>query len=175
MVRLAAGLVLVFALIFSPCYAQAEDFWFSPLTAVAVGPAGPPSSLVVAPHSSPSTALVVKATEVVTDLDFQWVNIGLVAPAGKSITGLTVCYDVDTVQPGATYISQVRLTRMTLPSVAGVIIDYPTDLTSTVPVCKAYAFRTPPPITGTITLALKMVVGNTADSIKIGGIRLTTN
>jgi hypothetical protein len=50
---------------------------YSPLTATAVGPAGPPSKLSVGPYSGPSTALLVTASSVVSENDFQWVQLGL--------------------------------------------------------------------------------------------------
>lgn len=90
-------------------------------------------------------------------------------PPATKVKGVVVCYQV--VGAGSTYISQVRLTEMTTPDVALVKHDDPTNLTSTLPVCytsKARAFIA----NGTITLALKIVIGNKADKILIGGIAL---
>lgn len=144
---------------------------FSPLTAVAVGPAGPPSKLSVAPHSGPSTAVAVTATGVVTESDFQWVLLGLTVPSGTQVKGVVVCYQV--LGGKSTYISQVRLAQMTTPDVALVVHDDPTNLTSTAPVC----YKSPASgftVKGTITLELKMVIGEKKDKILVGGIALLT-
>ena len=135
---------------------------FSPLTAVAVGPAGPPSTLSVGPHSGPSTAVVVSSSGVVTETDFQWVMVGLTVATGTTVKGVVVCYQV--IGGDATYISQVRLSQMTTPNSAIVVHDDPTNLTSTVPVCytsKASGFT----VKGTITLELKIVIGRRGDKI----------
>ena len=147
------------------------SYWYSPLGAIAVGPAGPPSKLVVGPHSSPSTVLKVTATVLVGESDFQWVLIGLAVPSAK-ITAVSICYKVETAKPGSTYISQVRLTKTTLPDSALVVHDDPTNLTSTTSTC--YVKPCSVQVDGTITLALKMVFGNTADVIRVGGIELKT-
>jgi len=167
-----AGLLIVGALFLMAGYAQAAQFWYSPLTAFAVGPAGPPSALVVGPHSSPSTALKVTTTATVLDTDYQWVLIPLTVPNGSKIRGLKVCYDVNTEHEGSTYISQVRLTKMTTPNVATVIYDNPTNLTSTTRVCQSFKLGAGPTISGTTTLALKMVFESTDDVITIGGLEL---
>jgi hypothetical protein len=144
-------------------------WWYSPLAAVAVGPAGPPSMLAVSPHSSPSTALKVTATSPVKENDFQWVLLGLTVPS-VVIKGVKVCYAITT--ESETYISQVRLTQMTTPDSALVVHDDGTNLTSTSPTC--YTSSTKVEVKGTITLALKMVFGSTSDVILIGGIALLT-
>jgi hypothetical protein len=144
---------------------------YSPLTATAVGPAGPPSKLSVGPYSGPSTALLVIASSVVSETDFQWVQLGLTVPDGTTIRGVVVCYKVITAKPDSTYISQTRLTEMTTPNVATVRHDDGTNLTSTAPVCytsKGSAFA----VKGTMTLELKMVFGSTSDKILIGGLSL---
>jgi hypothetical protein len=145
------------------------SIWYSPLGAIAVGPAGPPSTLAVGPHPSPSTVLKVTATAVVTENDFQWVLFGLVVPAGK-ITSVRICYKVETAKAGTTYISQVRLTKTTVPTSALVVHDDGTNLTSTRATC--YVSKADLLVDGAITLALKMVFGSTADLIRIGGIEL---
>lgn len=142
---------------------------FSPLTAQAVGPAGPPSMLTVGPHSGPSTAVVIKSGGVVKDTDLQWIQVGLTVPGGTKVKAVVVCYQV--VGRGKTYISQTRLAQMTTPDFALVLHDDPTDLTSTVPVCyqsKASGFS----VNGTITLMLRIVIGRKTDKILVGGIAL---
>jgi hypothetical protein len=144
---------------------------FSPLTAVAVGPAGPPSKLAVSPHSGPSTAIAVTASSVVGESDFQWVQLGLTVPGGLKIKGVVVCYQIIGSREG-TYISQTRLTEMTTPNVAVVRHDDPTNLTSPAPVC--YQSKVSPvfAVNGTITLELKMVIAKATDKILVGGISL---
>jgi hypothetical protein len=142
---------------------------FSPLTAVAVGPAGPPSRLSVCPHSGPSTAIAVTSISLVKESDFQWVLLGLTVPSGIQVKGVVVCYQI--IGSESTYISQVRLTQMTEPNTALVKHDDPTNLRSAAPVCyksKVNGFK----VEGTITLELKLVIGKKGDKILIGGISL---
>lgn len=166
-------MVLIFAMIFVAGYAQAESIWFSPLTAIPVGPAGPPSDLIVAPYCCPSTAIKVTASETVTDNNFQWVILGLTAQENKAIKAVQVCYTVDTTSPGSAFISQVRLTKMTGPGEALVIHDDSTDLTATTATCyTSDTLKPKPKVGGAITLGLKMVLGSTSDAIRIGGVKL---
>ena len=144
---------------------------FSPLTAIAVGPAGPPSKLSIGPHSGPSTAIAVTASVTIKESDFQWVLLGLTVPDGIKVKGVVVCYQV--VGGKSTYISQVRLTEMTTPNTALVKHDDPTNLTSTLPVCyksEASGFS----VSGTITLELKLLIGGKGEKILVGGIALLT-
>jgi hypothetical protein len=144
---------------------------YSPLTANAVGPAGPPSKLAVGPHSGPSTALAVTANGPVAENDFQWVQMGLPIPPNVTVNGVVLCYQVLTGKPGSTYISQVRLTSMTTPNVATVKHDDPTNLTSTSPA--SYTSKVAGLVTsGAITLELKMVFGSKADKILLGSVVL---
>lgn len=142
---------------------------FSPLTAVAVGPSGPPSKLSISPHSGPSTALVITAGGEVKENDFQWVQLGLTVASGTNVKAVTVCYQVLGGQ--SSYISQVRLTQMTTPNTAVVMHDDGTNLTSTTAVCyksTVNGFT----VNGTITLGLKIVIGRSSERIVIGGIAL---
>jgi len=169
-------LILVFfLLVFIAGNAEAAtNYWFSPLTAIAVGPDGPPSLLSVSPQApGPSEAIMVTAGVEVEDDDFQWILIGLTIPSGASgkIRHVQICYQVDAAEAGRTYISQVRLTKMTTPDVAVVIHDDETDLADTSPTC--YKSQTKiKKVQGTITLRLKMVFGDPSDAILIGGIQL---
>jgi hypothetical protein len=166
-------MVLIFAMIFVAGYAYAESIWFSPLTAIPVGPAGPPSDLIVTPYCCPSTAIKVTASQMVTDNDSQWVLIGLTAQENKAIKAVQVCYQVDTSSPGSTFISQVRLTKMTGPGEALVIHDDSTDLIATNATCyTSNTVKPKPKVSGAITLGLKMVFGSTSDKIRIGGVKL---
>ena len=82
---------------------------FSPLTAIAAGPTGPPSILSVGSHSSPSTAIAVTASRTVTEADNQRVLIRLTVPDRMRVKGVRVCYQVFGGKRFPTYISQVRL------------------------------------------------------------------
>lgn len=166
--------VLVISLFLITAYAQAETVWFSPLTAIPVGPSGPATNvLTVQPYCCPSTAIEIKASQIVIEDDFQWVILGLTSQLNKVIKGVQIYYEVETASPGSTYISQVRLTEMTTPDEALVIHDDDTDLTSTDPTSYISLTEKPKPkVRGTITLALKVVFGNIADSIRVGGIKL---
>jgi len=166
-------LVLPLLLLIAGSAHAATNYWFSPLTAVAVGPSGSPSILTVSPASSPSTALRVTAGDIVMEDDFQWVLLGLTIPSGASgrIKDVEICYQVITSSRGDTYISQVRLTKMTTSDKADVIRDDETNLTETDPTCYKSVVNKKK-VKGTITLALKMVFGSTEDAILIGGIRL---
>jgi len=169
-------LILVFSLlVFIAGNAEAAtNYWFSPLPAIAVGPDGPPSVLSVSPQApGPSEAIMVTASKEVEDDDFQWILIGLTIPSGASgkIRNVQIFYQVDTPVSGRTYISQVRLTKMTTPDVAVVIHDDGTKLTATTPTCYKSQTRIKK-VQGTITLRLKMVFGDISDAILIGGIQL---
>jgi hypothetical protein len=144
---------------------------FSPLTAIGVGPAGPPSKLTVKPHSSPSTAIVVTASGLVLETDYQWVLLGLTVPAGLKIKAVVVCYQIIGSREG-TYISQTRLTQMTTPNIALVVHDDPTNLRSPTPLCYKSIVKEGVTVKGTITLALKMAVARKTDKILVGGISL---
>ena len=145
------------------------NFWYSPLASIAVGPAGPPSKVTVGPHCCPSTALKITSNQIVADNDLQWVEFLLAVP-DATIKGVKIHYQVKTGSPGSTYISQVRLTRMTTPDKALVIHDDPTNLTSTT--ITSYTSAANSKVEGTITLELRIVIGNPGDSILLGGIML---
>lgn len=163
--------ILFFALFFIAGYAQAENIWFSPLTAVPEDATGARSLVLgVAPYGD---AIEVTATEPVAEGDNKWVVLGLTTQANKVMKGVQVCYQVITNSPGSTYISQVRLTTMTTPDFSTVIHDEPTNLTSTTATC--YTTNTAkhkPKVGGTTTLSLKMVFGSAGDKITIGGVKL---
>lgn len=147
------------------------NLWYSPLTAIPVGPSGPPSSLSVTPHDSPSTAIKVTASSEVKETDFQWIEMGLPVPS-VSVKGVEICYKVESASPGTTYISQIRVTKMTTPDYALVVHDDGAALASTSTTC--YTSTADFKVQGTATLQLKMVFGSTSDSILVGGIQLVT-
>ncbi len=163
--------ILFFALFFITGYAQATNIWFSPLTAIPEDPSGA-RSLVLGVNTY-GDALVVTATEPVAEGDFRWIDLGLTTQESVTIKGVQVCYHVITTSPGSTYISQVRLTTMTTPDFSTVILDDPTDLTSTSPTCyTSNIAKHRPKISGTTSLLLKMVFGSASDKIMIGGVKL---
>jgi len=140
---------------------------YSPLTG-SPGAAG--TKIKTEPHCCPTTALLVKANQPVGENDFQWVTVGLTVPGGRNITGVEVCYEIQAPPPDTAYISQTRLTDMTIPNAANVRLDDPTNRTSTKPTCyRVKAGFTPK---GTVTLALKMVMSNIQDEIRLGMVRL---
>jgi hypothetical protein len=149
-----------------------NSYWYSPLGAIAMDGAGEPGKLMVRHQThANSCALEVRATSPVGENDLQWVEIPLAVPSA-TITGVNLCYRVDSASPGTTYIFQVRLTQMTTPDSALVVLDERTRLSSSTPTCllsKAHV-----EVKGSITLALRMVFGNTADRIILGGIELQT-
>ncbi len=149
-------------------YAQAGS-WYSPLTAVAVGTTGT-ATISVKPDSPPE-AIIINAASIVTAGDEQWVQIGLPAEGQKVIKAVEICYQVNATTPGTTYIDMVRLTRMTVPDMPFILFESTTPLDSADPICQNLGMS-PRKIKGAITLSLRVVFGDPADSIKIGGIKL---
>jgi hypothetical protein len=157
----------------APSAALAENIVYSPLGAIAVVPSDRASPRVtVEPYCCPSTAIVVRVpagAEIVKENDFQWVLRGLDVPAGE-IRRVTVCYAIDAATPGTTYISQTRLTETRRPNLATVRVDDPTDRTGPGSTC--YNVETGFQPRGTVSLHLKIVIGDPSDTITIGMIRL---
>lgn len=144
-----------------------QNWYFSPIPSIGVGPNGLPTKKIdVKPYCCPSDAIEITSVTGATDNDLQWVNIPLSLPAGK-INSVTVCYQV---KGGNSFISQVRLAKMTLPNSASVIHDDGTDLKSSSPTC--YTSKVSGAvIDGTITLSLRVAVAAN-ESIQVGGISL---
>ncbi len=164
-------LVVAFSLFLVAGYAQAAT-WYSPLTGVAVGTDGHDTLILVKPDSPPEAIIVTStSTSPVGAVDEQWVQIGLPAEGQKQIKGLEVCYQVSTANPGSTFIETVKLTRMTAPDTPFILFESTTPLDSTTPLCQDFSIS-PKTVKGAITLSLRMVFGDAADSIKIGGIKL---
>ena len=151
-----------------------KNYWYSPLTAVPESPNGMNPSLLRVQPSVMGDAIRVSSLTRVNEDHFQWVVIGLTVPDGVTVSGVDVSYRVNSAVPGTTYISQTRLTRMTTPDVGLVMWDDPTDLTSTAPATYE-SVQSPFVTAGTITLELKIVIGNSVDSIDIGAIELKTS
>lgn len=144
---------------------------YSPLGATANGPSGPATARFTAtPYCCPSTAIVLTPTLTSTESDFQWMNLGLPWD-NTSISSVGVCYAISTAVVGRTYISQTRLTSMTLPNSATVMLDDGTDRTAVGPVCYTVPASFTP--AGAVTLGLKVVFGSTSDRITIGLVSLS--
>lgn len=88
----------------------------------------------------------------------------------RPISGVEVCYEIKSKVPGSTYISQTRLTDMTIPNAALVKLDDGTDRKEFGPKCYVAKGGFRPE--GAVTLALKVVFGNINDAIIIGSTRL---
>ena len=176
--RTLFGSIIILALMLSTAGAataqEVQSVVQSPLGGIGVGPSGPASAVIYTqPYCCPSTALEVRSHEIAAEGDFQWVNFGLSLPIEKNmnaISGVEVCYKIASAQPERTYISQTRLTDMTTPNTAIVKLDDGTDRTELGPQCYVTSGNVTPE--GTITLALKVVFGDTADSIIIGSTRV---
>lgn len=146
---------------------------YSPLTGIGVGPNGLAGAKIkTEPYCCPSTALVVKANQPVGPGDNQWVLLGLSVPGsrtGQRITGIDICYEIHAAAADSTYIWQTRLTAMTTPNSANVVLDDPTKRMAPGPTC--YGIKTALNPRGTVTLALKVVFSNIQDEIRIGMVR----
>ncbi len=157
-------LMMVLCLSFTAS-AQMTTYYFSPIPAIGVGPNGLPTKKIdVNPYCCPSTAINVTTQQNVSERDFQWVLIPLSLPQGV-IRSVTVCYGIKGKEKA--YISQTRITSMTTPNRANVLLDDGTDRHSMRPTC--YNVEGEVPIKGTMTLALKVVL-NPGDQIRIGSI-----
>ena len=149
-----------------------HDMFVSPLGAIAVGPNGLPTNKAkIQPYCCPSDAIEISTSTVITENDFQWILIPLQVHKSE-IKGVSVCYSVSSKTTGATYISQTRLTQMTTPDKALVVLDDPTNRTAMGPAC--YTVPASVSVEGTITLELKVVFGSANDKIRIGGITIAT-
>ncbi len=145
---------------------------YSPLGATANGPSGPATARFTAtPYCCPSTAVVLTPTQISAETDFQWMHLGLPWD-NTSVNAVTVCYAISpTAAAGRTYISQTRLTSMTTPNSALVMLDDGTDRTTLGPLCYTVPASFTP--AGTLTLGLKVVFGSTSDRITIGMVSIS--
>ena len=103
--------------------------------------------------------------------DLQWVNVPLALPSDLRIKRVIVCYSVD---DAASFISQVRLSKETLPPTAFVVHDDGTDLTSTVATCAAAPTggMAGLVVDAAFTLNLRLNFASVAHSIDIGAVGL---
>jgi hypothetical protein len=143
---------------------------YSPHGASAQGPSTATPAAFTADEAG--DAVVLAPQREVSEDDFQFVSFGL--PWDHAgISAVRVCYKVNAAGTGGTYISQTRMTEMTVPPTGTVRLDNGTDRTSTKGEC--YTVRGSFTPKGTVTLSLKVVFGNTNDSILIGALQLSGN
>jgi hypothetical protein len=168
---IAVLVIGAFALVSPASAATTVRATYSPLGATANGASGPGSAaFTAAPHCCPDTAVVLTPQRAIGDAEAQWMNLGLPWDNGQ-ITAVRVCYKVSTASPGGTYISQTRLTDMTVPTSASVVLDDGTNRAGTGGSCYNVSAAVTPQ--GALTLSLKVVFGSTGDRITIGMVRLT--
>lgn len=146
-----------------------DTMTYSPITAT-VGPTLH-ATIKVEQAVSPPQALLVTARQTGR---LEFVNVDLPLPQGSAapkVTGVEVCYQIQTSQPGSTYINQTRFTEMTTPDQAPLLLDDPTDRTALGPTCyKVDNFSLSP--RGALVLGIGVIFGDTEDKILIGGITL---
>lgn len=136
---------------------------------MASGGSGPASARFTATPSSVLPAVVLTPQQVITDTDTQWVHIPLPWD-NADVTQLQVCYQIVSATTGTTFVTQTRLTQMTLPNSAGIIVDNTSNRTQLGPIC--YAISTSFVPSGALTLGLRVVFGSTSDRIVLGQISL---
>lgn len=143
-----------------------QSYYYSPTGAIAAGPDGLPAKKIsIQPYA---TAIEIRSKRGIPDNDPQWIYIPLSIQKG-TIKSVTVCYSIGTSGSGKTFISQVRLIKMTTPDSATVLYDDDTDLVSASPAC--YTGHTKAMADGPVTLALRVVI-DPSGAIQIGGITL---
>ncbi len=152
-------LLTLIVLLVTPFTASQAEYvsWSSPLGGVTN------DTRLTINYSLPGTGL-----HVVTNSpgDLQWVTIPLTLPSNMTIEAVRFCYELS---DPASYISQVRLTRMTTPDHATVMHDDPTDITDPGPTC-ATSVVSSLPIEGTTTLSFRLNFANAGDWIDFGAI-----
>lgn len=168
-VKPIGGLALLFFLTVSVGCSAIRTMTYSPITAT-VSPTLHPT-VRVGQAISPPHALLVTATEPGR---LEFVNIDLPLPMGTAapkVVGVKVCYQIEASNPGSTYITQTRLTEMTTPNEAPIMVDDPTDQTALGPTCYVVDnFSLAPE--GSVVLGLGVIFGSTDEKILIGGITL---
>jgi len=151
------------------CRSAKQSYYYSPAGAMVTGPGGPAKKISIKPYCCPATtAIEIRSKKGASDTDAQWVRIPLSVPGGK-IKSVSLCYSIKTSGPGKTFISQMQLTKMTIPNSTVILYDDDTNLVSTAPDC--YTVKTNAVADGTVTLALRVNIKR-SDAIYIGGIAL---
>jgi hypothetical protein len=164
------AILIVFSFCLSIVSVTAQNIqFFSPLNAVPVGPNGVATNKAkVQPYCCPSTAIEISSTVYIADNDLQWIDIPLNGIEAGRISGVTVCYQIVGKSKGS-FISQIRLTEMSLPNSAAVKVDDGTDLYSNVPTCQTV--KASYVVSGTTNLSLRIALA-AGDKILIGGITI---
>jgi len=158
MKMLRIGLFLVPALCAAgPSAAVEYTIWHSPLLFEPQLGSG-----LVVEQGSLSSSIVVSTASPTDD----WIQVPLTLPDNVNVKRVQLCYQVS---DGATYVSQIRLSRMITPDAGSVYLDDATDRNSTTPVCETSTTSTLP-VDGTYTLLLRLVFADAADTIRIGAI-----
>lgn len=163
------GLLLMLLLAITVGCSSIRTMTYSPITAT-VSPTLH-ATIRVEQAVSPPQALLVTATEPGR---LEFVNVDLPLPLGTAapkVVGVKVCYQIEASNPGSTYITQTRLTEMTTPNEAPIMVDDPTDQTALGPTCYVVDNFSVSP-RGSVVLGLGVVFGSTDDKILIGGITL---
>ena len=167
--KTAVFFFLVFVLQATSTIAQSAQY-FSPLNAIPVGPNGVATNKAsVRPYCCPSTAIEITSNIPISNNDLQWILIPLNGILEGRISAVTVCYQI-LGKTTASFISQVRLTEMSVPNSATVRLDDPSHLSSHAPTC--YTSKTNNyTVTGTTTLELRIALAP-GEKILIGGITI---
>jgi hypothetical protein len=98
------------------------------------------------------------------------VHMALDVPPAYSVEGVRLCYELS---KNSSYISQVRLSQVQdPPSNAHVLLDDPTDLIDTGPICLNSQSTSIDPSLGPLLLDLRVNFGDTSDRIVLRGLGL---
>lgn len=157
--KMVMVLIALIVLLVTPFTASQAEYtsWGSPLGGLTNN-----SSLTITP-GLPGTSLHIVTSSAG---DFQWVTFPLTLPSNMTIEGVQLCYALSNA---SSFISQIRLSRMTTPDYTVVMHDDPTDLTDPGPICvtsEVYSMD----VDGTVSLSLRMNFANAGDWIDIGAI-----
>lgn len=152
------SLLLPALLLASPSAAVEHTIWHSPL-------------LVRADENDPNLTLTQGIPSASTDVTSSlvgdyWVLLPLTVPSTVEIKRIELCYRVSNA---ASYVDLIRLTRMTAPSGATVLVDDGTDRNSTVATCVQTPLTTLP-VDGTYTLQLRLHFADTSHFFEIGAV-----
>jgi hypothetical protein len=98
------------------------------------------------------------------------VETALEVPPGFKIVGVRVCFENSNKR---SFISQIRLAQVqNPPATATVLLDDPTHLNQSGPVCVDSHITSVDPALGPVLLSLRVNFGNVADKIVIRGLGL---
>ncbi len=120
------------------------------------------------------SGLIIKSTTTGegTEAEKKVVEKGLQVSPGFLISGVRVCYELSNT---TSFISQISLAQLQDPPVTALLVlDDPTDLTNSVPICADSAAPSTliDPSQGAVRLSLRVNFENTADLIVIRAVGL---